>query len=42
MNKDTLERFRPELAKHYYDPQKYKTYLEQLGVEYPPPMPAPR
>jgi aminobenzoyl-glutamate utilization protein B len=42
MNKDTMERFRPELAKHYYDPQKYKTYLEQLGVEYPPPMPAVR
>jgi aminobenzoyl-glutamate utilization protein B len=42
MNKETMDRYRPELAKHYYDPQKYKTYLEQLGIEYPPPMPAPR
>jgi aminobenzoyl-glutamate utilization protein B len=42
MNKDTMERFRPELAKHYYDSQKYKTYLEQLGIEYPPPLPATR
>jgi aminobenzoyl-glutamate utilization protein B len=39
MNKDTMERFRPELAKHYYDPGKYKSYLEQLGVAYPPPAP---
>jgi aminobenzoyl-glutamate utilization protein B len=40
MNKETMDRYRPELAKHYYDSQKYGTYLEQLGVEYPPPMPA--
>jgi len=39
MNTDTMERFRPELAKHYYDPGKYTTYLEQLGVAYPPPAP---
>jgi aminobenzoyl-glutamate utilization protein B len=25
---------------YYYDPTRYKTYLEQLGVPYPPPMPA--
>ena len=31
-----------ELKKFYYDPTKYKTYLEQLGVAYPPPMPAPK
>jgi aminobenzoyl-glutamate utilization protein B len=42
MNKETMDRYRPELAKHYYDPRKYKTYLEQLGIEYPPPMPATR
>lgn len=39
LNKDTMERFRPQLRKFYYDPTKYKTYLEQLGVAYPPPMP---
>jgi aminobenzoyl-glutamate utilization protein B len=43
LNKETMDRFRPELAKHRYDPQKYSTYLEQLGVQYPPPLPdAPR
>jgi aminobenzoyl-glutamate utilization protein B len=42
LNKDTMDRFRPELRKFYYDPTKYRTYLEQLGVAYPPPMPPPR
>jgi len=23
------------MQKYYYDPGKYKTYLEQLGVQYP-------
>ncbi len=35
MNKDTMERYRPELKKFYYDPSRYGTYLEQLGVTYP-------
>ena len=35
-----MDRFKPELRKFYYDPAKYKTYLEQLGIAYPPPMPA--
>lgn len=35
MNKDTMERYRPELKKFYYDPSRYPTYLEQLGVTYP-------
>jgi len=35
-----MDRFRPELRKFYYDPTRYKSYLEQLGVAYPPPMPA--
>ena len=39
LNKDTMDRFRPELRKFYYDPTKYKSYLEQLGIAYPPPMP---
>jgi aminobenzoyl-glutamate utilization protein B len=39
MNKEVMDRFKPELKKFYYDPAKYKTYLDQLGVTYPPPMP---
>ena len=41
MNKDTMDRYRPELAKHYYDARRFKTYLDQLGVAYPPAMPLP-
>jgi aminobenzoyl-glutamate utilization protein B len=36
LNKELMERYRPELQKFYYDPTKYKSYLEQLGVPYPP------
>ncbi len=35
LNKATLEKFRPEMRKYYYDPAKYATYLEQLGIKYP-------
>ncbi len=35
LNKEIMERFKPELKKYYYDPDKYDTYLEQLGVTYP-------
>ena len=35
LNRDIMERFKPELEKLYYDPSRYDTYLEQLGVEYP-------
>jgi len=35
MNKDLMEKYRPEMRKHYYDPSRYRTYLEQLGIEYP-------
>ena len=35
MNRDTMERYRPELKKFYYDPSRYRTYLEQLGIAYP-------
>ncbi len=35
LNADILARYRPEMRKYYYDPSKYKTYLEQLGVQYP-------
>jgi aminobenzoyl-glutamate utilization protein B len=36
LNKELMERYRPELRTFYYDPTKYKSYLEQLGVAYPP------
>jgi aminobenzoyl-glutamate utilization protein B len=29
-----MSRFRPEIEK-LFNPQKYKTYLEQLGIKYP-------
>ena len=35
MNKEKMEKFRPELKKYYYDPTKYKSYMEQLGITYP-------
>ena len=35
MNKDTMGKYREQMRKYYYDPAKYKTYLEQLGVTYP-------
>jgi aminobenzoyl-glutamate utilization protein B len=35
MNKEKMEKFLPQLKKYYYDPAKYKSYLEQLGITYP-------
>ncbi|MGH9671952.1 MAG: M20/M25/M40 family metallo-hydrolase, partial [Bryobacteraceae bacterium] len=35
LNKEKMERFAPQLQKLRYDPSKYKTYLEQLGITYP-------
>jgi len=35
LNKKIMEEFRPEMKKYYYDPSKYATYLEQLGIKYP-------
>ncbi len=35
LNKEKMEKFIPELKKYYYDPTKFKTYLEQLGIQYP-------
>jgi aminobenzoyl-glutamate utilization protein B len=34
-NRDKMEKFLPELQKTYYDPARYKTYLQQLGIQYP-------
>jgi aminobenzoyl-glutamate utilization protein B len=35
LNKGIMDRYRDEMRKYYYDPTKYKTYLEQLGIKYP-------
>ncbi len=35
LNAKILDSIAPEMKKQYYDPTKYKTYLEQLGIKYP-------
>jgi aminobenzoyl-glutamate utilization protein B len=35
LNKAIMDEHRPALQKYYYDPTKYRTYLEQLGITYP-------
>ncbi len=35
LNADKMERVRAELKKLRYDPEKYGTYMEQLGIQYP-------
>ncbi len=37
LNKDLMERLRPQMEKFYYDQSKYSNYLEQLGISYPGP-----
>jgi aminobenzoyl-glutamate utilization protein B len=34
-NQEKMEKFAPQLRKFYYDPSRYKNYLEQLGIAYP-------
>jgi aminobenzoyl-glutamate utilization protein B len=35
LNETMMAKYRPEMKKYYYDPSKYKSYLEQLGIKYP-------
>ncbi len=35
LNADILGKYREQMRKFYYDPTKYSTYLEQLGIKYP-------
>ena len=35
LNTETMEKYREQMKKYYYDPSKYKTYLDQLGIAYP-------
>ncbi len=40
LNREKMERFRPQLKKLRYDPARYPSYLEQLGISYPTTRPA--
>ena len=35
LNEEIMATYRPEMRKYYYDPKRYKSYLEQLGIPYP-------
>src|ERR1700722_5156176 len=35
LNQKTMGEYRPRMKALYYDPSKYGTYLEQLGIKYP-------
>jgi aminobenzoyl-glutamate utilization protein B len=35
LNADKMAKYRDEMKKFYYDPAKFGTYLEQLGIKYP-------
>ena len=35
LNAEIMAKYRDEMRKFYYDPTKFKTYLEQLGIKYP-------
>jgi aminobenzoyl-glutamate utilization protein B len=41
LNQAILDKYRPEMKKYYYDPSKYPTYLDQLGIKYPTVRTAP-
>ena len=30
-----MAKYREQMKTFYYDPTKYRTYLEQLGIKYP-------
>ena len=35
LNAGIMNTYRSEMKKYYYDPSKYETYLDQLGIKYP-------
>jgi aminobenzoyl-glutamate utilization protein B len=35
LNETILSKYRESMKKFYYDPSKYPTYLDQLGIKYP-------
>jgi len=36
LNKEIMDQIRPLMREYYYDPSRFDSYLEQLGVQYPP------
>jgi aminobenzoyl-glutamate utilization protein B len=41
LNADIMGEWRERMRPFYYDPSRYDTYLEQLGIEYPTIRPTP-
>jgi aminobenzoyl-glutamate utilization protein B len=41
LNTQLMAQMRPQMEKFYYDPAKYSSYLEQMGVKYPAPASPP-
>ncbi len=41
LNEKSMAPDREQMKKYYYDPTKYTTYLEQLGITYPTLRPGP-
>ncbi len=41
LNQKIMEQYRPRMKAFYYDPAKYDTYLDQLGIKYPTVKPVP-
>ena len=35
LNQQIMEKYRPQMKELYYDPSRYGSYLEQLGIKYP-------
>jgi aminobenzoyl-glutamate utilization protein B len=35
LNRQIMDKYRPQMKTLYYDPSKFGTYLEQLGIQYP-------
>ena len=35
LNKKIMDEYRPRMKAFYYDPSKFPTYLDQLGIKYP-------
>ena len=35
LNKEIMDKYREKMKPFYYQPEKYATYLEQLGIKYP-------
>lgn len=41
LNEDIMAQWRERMRPYYYDPDRYDSYLEQLGIEYPTVKPRP-